>query len=217
MLHHLPIYPTIIERMKNHGSTFLDVGVALGQDLRRLVADGVPSEQTYGLDIDTALMDLGYTLFRDRATLQTTFVDGDIFAESQIPEWDTKLRGCMDIINASGFFMLFDDWNSQQNAACVLARLSRPVKGSLIVGRQAGALEAQLSRGIWEGSTTFFHNSRSWESFWMEVGELTGTQWTVRAWVDDVAVQGLGRKDGHEQQPYHFDKKRRLVFEVERL
>lgn len=216
VLYHLPIYPSILERMKHHGATFLDVGLALGQDLRRLVADGAPSENTYGIDIDRHLMNLGYQMFNDRDKLKTTFIAGDIFDEGKIPGWNESLKGKMDILHASAFFTLFDDWEKQRDAACVLVRLGRPKKGTLILGRQAGAIEPQVSRGIWEGSTTFFHNVQSWRKFWDEVGELTGSTWKTDAWIDEVAVQGLGRGQDQEKQPYYFDKKRRLMFMVER-
>lgn len=43
-------YASIIERLKA-GSTLLDIGCFLGQDLRRLVADGAPPDKLYAIDI----------------------------------------------------------------------------------------------------------------------------------------------------------------------
>ena len=60
-------------RMKN-GENFLDLGCCFGQDLRELVADGAPSENIYGLDIEGPLIDVGYDLFMDRGKIKSTLV-----------------------------------------------------------------------------------------------------------------------------------------------
>lgn len=196
------------------GATFLDVGSGLGQDLRRLVADGAPSENTFGLDIDKTLVELGFELFRDHQNFMTKFIYGDIFEQDDLCGWN-ELQGSMDIIYVSAFFHLFE-LDKQKQAARILVRLSRPSKGSIIVGRQAGSIDAMETRGVFEGSKTFVHNAQSWKKFWEEVGEMTSTSWKVSAWLDNVAINGMGQGNG-PPPPYHFEKKRRLMFEIERL
>ncbi|KAI4240955.1 MAG: hypothetical protein L6R40_004835 [Gallowayella cf. fulva] len=63
----------------NHPQLFLDLGCCLAQDLWKLVFDGVPSENLYGLDIESGFSDLSYDLFRDRDTLKSRFVVEDMF------------------------------------------------------------------------------------------------------------------------------------------
>lgn len=69
-LHRMSIYPEILERVK-FGDKFLDLGCALGQELRHLVHDGAPSTNLYGCDLTPDLINVGYDLFNDHATLQS--------------------------------------------------------------------------------------------------------------------------------------------------
>ena len=119
-------------RMKN-GENFLDLGCCFGQDLRQLVADGAPSENIYGLDIEGPLIDVGYDLFMDRGKIKSTFIVGDVYNPDT--NWDS-LVGKMDIINASAFFHLFP-WPKQVEACCLLVRFGRPRAGTVIIGRQS--------------------------------------------------------------------------------
>ena len=64
------------------GETLLDLEYCFGQDLRQLVADGAPSENIYGLDIEGLLIDIGYNLFIDRGRLKSTFIVGDVYDPS---------------------------------------------------------------------------------------------------------------------------------------
>jgi ubiquinone/menaquinone biosynthesis C-methylase UbiE len=72
----LPVYPDIIKRLKD-GQAFLDIGCCFGQVIRKLVYDGVPSENIYGADFREDFIELGHELFRDKATLRTKFIIGD--------------------------------------------------------------------------------------------------------------------------------------------
>jgi len=83
-----PLYPKILSRLRGDSQppshpaprpeTFLDLGCCLAQDLRKLVADGAPSQHLYGLDIEERFIDLSYDLFRDHATLRSRFVVADL-------------------------------------------------------------------------------------------------------------------------------------------
>ncbi|KAF1354047.1 hypothetical protein BDV97DRAFT_396832 [Delphinella strobiligena] len=50
-LSELPIYPEVLSRVQS-GESFLDVGCCFGQDIRKLVFDGAPSNKIYGSDLD---------------------------------------------------------------------------------------------------------------------------------------------------------------------
>jgi hypothetical protein len=49
------------------------------------VADGIPSRQLIGLDRDARFIELGYELFRDRATLESKFIITDLMADEFRP------------------------------------------------------------------------------------------------------------------------------------
>ena len=132
MLNGHPLYPQVVTRMKDR-ENFLDLGCCFGQDLRQLVADGAPSENIYGLDIEGPLIDVGYDLFMDRGKIKSTFIVGDVY--NPHTNWD-QLVGKMDIINASAFFHLFP-WPKQVEASCLLVRFGRPRAGTVIIGRQS--------------------------------------------------------------------------------
>lgn len=56
----------------------------------------------------------------------------------------------------------------------------KPVKGSMVVGRQRGNLNpAEYKDRTDQGGTMFRHNEKSWKKMWKQVGESTGTVWDV--------------------------------------
>ncbi|CAI6335482.1 unnamed protein product [Periconia digitata] len=172
-----PQYPQVLSRIKN-GDRYLDIGCCIGQDIRSLVADGAPSENTYGSDMKGDFIDVGYALFRDRATLKTTFIEADIFdADSEL----NSLEGTVDIVHAASFFHLFD-WDEQIKAAKCVVRLLKARPYSMVVGRQLGHVDARpmMYRFI-SGKPLFRHNVESFARFWKQVGDETGTTWKVEA------------------------------------
>ena len=58
MLPKSPAYASIIQKLQA-GASFLDIGCFIGQDLRRLVADGAPSDRLYAVDV-VSHWDVGY-------------------------------------------------------------------------------------------------------------------------------------------------------------
>jgi SAM-dependent methyltransferase len=172
-----PAYQEVLTRIKN-GGQFLDLGCCMGQDVRKLVHDGAPSENTYASDLKKNFWDSGYDMFLDKSTLQTTFMEADIFdADSQLKQ----VEGKMDIVNAASFFHLFD-WDDQVKAAKRTVQLLKPVPGSLIIGRQgAKANFAGSEAHVQKEKTAFWHNVESWKKLWEHVGQETGTEWKVDA------------------------------------
>jgi hypothetical protein len=59
-------------------------------------------------------------------------------------------------------------------------KLLREKKGSVVLGRQVGNVEAgeRVPRTN-EKQTMFRHNEESFKQMWVEVGEATGTTWSV--------------------------------------
>ncbi|KAM7189123.1 hypothetical protein V8F33_010244 [Rhypophila sp. PSN 637] len=182
------IYPAILDRVKK-GDKFLDLGCCLGQEIRQLVLDGVPSSNTYGSDLYEGFFDVGYRLFNDsrdsdeagrKRRLDTTFIAADIFDDKS--RLVTELTGKMDIIYTGAFFHLFT-LSEQEKVAVQVVRLLTPKPGSLIVGRQSGSDEAgeNVRKGAPGSAGPFTHNVESWTKLWGRIGEVTRTRWSVEA------------------------------------
>lgn len=119
--------------------------------------------------------DLGYDLFRDKSTLEAHFIAADIFAKDS-PLQD--LYGTIDIIHASSFVHLFD-WDLQVEVLKIAISLLKPVKGSLMLGRHMGDVEAGVKPGLTPDQKMYRHNEDSWRKIWQLISEQTGTQWKV--------------------------------------
>jgi SAM-dependent methyltransferase len=174
-------YQEVLERIKN-GEQYLDLGCCVGQDIRKLVHDGAPSQNTYGSDLKASFWDIGYELFCDKSTLKTTFIEADIFdANSDLH----KLDGKVDIVNAASFFHLFD-WNDQVSAAKTVVQLMKPSSGSLLVGRQGGRVEpGEFTGQVGREKSLYWHNPESFARLWKQVGEETESEWEVDAYFDE--------------------------------
>lgn len=162
--------------MQTGEQIFLDLGCAFAQDIRRLVADGVDSSNCCGSDLRLDFIELGYELFRDKDTLKSKFISADVFdADSPL----TALDGKVDIICASSFFHLFG-LEDQKIVARRVAKLMKPQKNTLLVGRQVGNETAQeRPRRNGQGGSRYSHNVDSWRKFWDDIGAEIGVQFEV--------------------------------------
>jgi SAM-dependent methyltransferase len=168
-------YDEVLSKVKS-GDKFLDIGCCFGQDVRRLVYDGAPISNVHGSDLEQPFLDLGYDLFLDEDKLpRSTFLAADIFAESSPLD---KLKGDVDIIHAASFFHLFN-LKDGTTIAHKLVGMLRKKSGNMILGRQMGNETAQeFTRKSGSGSM-FRHNPESFKKWWEEIGEATGTKWSV--------------------------------------
>ncbi|KAJ6015558.1 hypothetical protein N7540_010149 [Penicillium herquei] len=176
-----PAYPEILERLKS-GQKLLDVGCAVGQELRHLVYDGVPSENIYASDLRQDFFDIGYDLFADRSTLKSQFIVSDIFDDNS--DLVKQLSNDLDIINAASFFHLFS-WDQQITVAKRVVSLLRAQPGSLLIGRHVGRIDPADP----EDKTVehYRHNIETWKKLWKQVSAETGTEWEVEAWMEEWA------------------------------
>jgi SAM-dependent methyltransferase len=207
-LHTHPLYPSIVERLKQPGAAYLDIGCCFGQDLRRLVHDGVPPENLAGVDIAPALMELGHELFRDRDTLglRARFTVADVFSGDTDPAWaELRARGA-DVVHCSAFLHLFP-LAEQQTAAQHIARLVRP--GGVVVGRQVGSAAPGDVPAVQDGSLSYRHDVDTFAALWDRVGEETGTRWKTEGTMDMVGVNA--------SSPVEDANSRRLLFTVTRV
>ena len=201
-----PYYPTLLTRLRDQNQTLLDLGCCFAQDVRKLVADGAPSENIYGADLYGEFMELGYELFRDRKTLKSTFFPTDILNDR-----DLLLRGLdgeMDIVYL-GLFLHHFDFETCVKVCVRVTKLLKPKPGSLVMGVQVGSLVGD-TKGIPipSGGILWRHDVQSFERVWKEVGEITGTRWDVRGRLE--RAKGFGEK-------WQIEGTRRLGFEVLRL
>ena len=198
-LSRMPFYDRVIERLRSDSSAnFLDAGCCFGQEIRFLANQGVPSKRLFGCDLERTFIDLGYQLFRDKDSLETTFVTGDLTAG------DRELEGCqllltlsgkIDVIFASSLFHVWD-YDNQLRAAIRLVRFCRDKPGVMITGRQLGSrLGGHYSmRGVDDGAFHYRHNIETLKGFWRDVENATQTRWTLEAsFIADDAVGGANR------------------------
>lgn len=168
------MYHEVVEKLKN-GQTLLDMGTCVGQTVRKLISDGVPSENLYATDLRPEYFAVGYDLFMDKDKVKSTFIATDIFNPS--PSFQV-IYGRIDIIYAGSFFHLFD-WDDQLKVAKRAVEILRPQKGSMVVGRQVGSLEPGEQPRRSGTGMRYMHDEASMTRFWNEVGAATGTEWEV--------------------------------------
>ncbi|KAJ4286838.1 hypothetical protein N0V90_013091 [Kalmusia sp. IMI 367209] len=194
-------YAEILERLAK-GQRLLDMACCFGQEIRQLVVDGAPSESIYGCDLRKEYVELGYQLFRDRDRLHSQFVTANIFDESSSL---VELRGTFDIVYTGSFFHLFD-YDDQVKVSTAVAKLLRPEKGSMIVGRQVGALNAAAHDHKTNPTGKMFrHNPDSLQKLWQTVGDDLGVSFSVNA-----TLHKLSR----DHFRFHTDDTRRIHFVI---
>lgn len=165
-----------------HHPVLLDLGTCLGQDLRKLIYDGVDPDRLYGSDIAPGFIDAGYTLFRDEHKLPRDkhfLVPGDVFDDAD-GNVLSRLDGKVDVVNVTAVFHLFDLPQQVKVAHRVLRLLRRdPGQKVLIVGAQVGKVDAEASVRS-NGRRLFRHNIKSWRDMWEGV-------FASQEWRDKVA------------------------------
>jgi len=205
-MHRLPQYGRIIEKLKT-GGRFLDVGCAVGQDLRYLVLNGCPSNNMFGIEKMQGFVDLGYGLWRDRDTLQAKFIVADLLDRSN--EEARALLGTVDIANV-GMVLHVWDLEGQIKACERVVEFMNRQEGALIVGCSVGHAEPGTTRGP-EGTDIHTHNVASFKEMWVEVGRRTGSCWKV-----DAQMMHAGGLNG-ENVNWNPRQTTRLSWEAERL
>jgi SAM-dependent methyltransferase len=121
--------------LKNDSTTTLfDVGCCFGQDMRKLVLDGVMPAQVVGLDLVPKFHELGKELFRDGDKLELEFYVRDILDDAA--DWK-PLENRFDVLHLTSFLHIWN-WDGQMKAAERLIKLVKPRAGSLLVGSGLG-------------------------------------------------------------------------------
>ena len=181
-MHALPssIQTKVINSLQN-GAAFLDSGCCFGQEIRYLVHSyHIPATQLYGFDLEPRFTNFGYELFRDRGSLNATFLSGDITAapESSGAGDLDSLVGRMDIVFASSFLHVWD-WDDMMHATKRLVSFLKPRPGSMVVGRQLGSLVAGSHAMPTKTGCNYRHNVESMRRFWEQIGREMNMRWTL--------------------------------------
>ncbi|KAG8530719.1 uncharacterized protein KY384_004076 [Bacidia gigantensis] len=188
-----PLYLTVILPRLRAGASLLDVGSCLGQDLRKCVYDGAPAASLFATDLFPEYEDLSYDLWQDRASMpKDHYIADDILASNDVFSRGNLMRGLgpgqVDIVSMTMFLHLFD-YKNQLRAATRILRLLSHKPGSLILGSQAGIVEAREQElkppfsktETGEKRTIFRHSPASFTKLWEEAGVAAGVPLKVSA------------------------------------
>jgi SAM-dependent methyltransferase len=187
----MPFYPRILKLLKSSPNAgFLDAGCCFGQEIRFLANQGIPHSQLYGCDLEQVFIDLGYRLFLDgEGKLGAKFFVGDL-AQPQETTYENGslaqgLKNKLQAIFASSLFHMWD-YEEQVLVAKRMVAMCEDKAGVMITGRQLGShlggrYPMTGMRKDGEKYRNYRHNEQTIRGFWLDVGEATGTQWTVDA------------------------------------
>ncbi|KAF4974465.1 hypothetical protein FZEAL_8636 [Fusarium zealandicum] len=199
-------YPQIIARLRaSPEARHLDIGCCVGQDIRKLVHDGVPSDQIVGVELERGYTELGYELFNDRATLKTRFVNADML-DTENKELKA-LNGTFDTIHIGLVLQLFNLEEQMQFLTNTIAKL-KP-SGGLIVGHTLAHQEGIEVPGAFN-KPNMRHNWETWIGMWDEIESRVGREIKMKGCIDGHV--GFGERRGKET--WRDRKWRRIVFEV---
>ena len=94
------------------------------------MSDAALSENLCGGDLEDGLNDAGFEIFRDKETLKSQLIDGDVLVStSDIQSLDETI----DIIYVAQFLHIFG-WNKSIDVGTRVVKLLKPRIGVLICG-----------------------------------------------------------------------------------
>jgi hypothetical protein len=125
----------------------------VGTDVRKLARDGYLASNILGCDLRQAFIDLGFSLYQDKATNKINFFVSDIFdvpitapstptdlPASEITEL-AQLHGKLTHVYTGALFHLFDE-STQYAIALRIAMLLKRDTGAIVFGRHQGLEKA---------------------------------------------------------------------------
>jgi len=156
--------------------------------MRRLVFDGAPSTNLYGVDI-VSHWDVGFAMFRDRDTFSAHFIEADFMSSNPTLQ---KLEGTADVIFISQVLHQWN-WSDQLRAAKRLVAFSKP--GTLLAGCQIGNVNAREVKFGPEKVPLWRQNPESFTKLWEQAGVETGSNWKTEAWLRTWKDMGWDPQD----------------------
>ena len=198
------------------------MGSCLGQDLRKLVFDGVPVDAVYGSDIFPTYETISHDLFRDADTFKGHFIGADLFDE-EVDGPLVKTEGTWNVISILMFLHIFD-WATQLRACKRILKLLSRKPGSMVIGAQTGSTEPGeqaikppfVAKG--EHKSVFRHSLETFREMWKIVEQDEGVHLKVDVEYDDREDRERRRKEEDAEGKRKFfvgPEQRRLFFTVE--
>ena len=150
------------------------------------------------MELEQGLIDAGLDLFMDAGCGEISFLQGD-GVKDEHRRWMHKfdVNDGFDIVHTGALFHLFS-WEKQLIIAKHLVELVRNIQDPVIFGWQFAAHKAGLhSLGPSNEAHIYGHNEDSMQRFWKEVGENTGTRWSLEInceWAGQTITAGLAKE-----------------------
>ncbi|TLD15413.1 uncharacterized protein PgNI_02361 [Pyricularia grisea] len=170
-------------RRTRQGHKLLDIGCAVGQDLRDLPEHpqahaGAPQTMLYGIDLIEHFFEAGKFLFRD-PDVQITFRQADVLEPDALQDW----RGNFSIVTCNYVFHLMGIEDQEKLAGAILKLLSgKP--DDLVFGRTGGTEGEGRHEAFREDLKLYRHSTKSMEELWTCVAAKYGRKAVVESWID---------------------------------
>jgi hypothetical protein len=210
-----PQYATVLSQLKSSpNAKLLDLGTCLGQDLRKLVVDGISPSQVFGCDIINGFESVGHEFFRDKSRFENRYITADIFDDaSESPL--VKTQKTWDIIC---IYMFLHIWNrDEQVRACrKILNLLSSKPGSCIIGSQTGSVNPrEFPIGppfakMDEKKSVYRHSVETFREMWQEAISVEHLDLDMCIEYEQPCEVGSGKTF------FHGDDSRRLVFMLKR-
>ena len=172
-----PQYSRALDRLlKDRSQTLIDLGTCLGQDIRKLIYDGVSPSQLCGVDKYSQFFDVGNALFGDKDNTEAIFKTGDLLADED-PLWSDTTHQ-WDIVISCQLLHAFD-LRTQERVVRRMLSLAKGT-GSWLFGVLAGDLDAHevpvLPPLVPEGCkvTRYIHNVETLRNLFERICEEDG-------------------------------------------
>ncbi|KAH8816374.1 hypothetical protein F5884DRAFT_747875 [Xylogone sp. PMI_703] len=187
-----PFYQTLLTILKSSpDKQLLDLGCCVGQELRSLAFNGIPSTNLYGSDLIPAYITTSYELFNDKDTFKGTLVPADAFSDTIWEKEWSGWEGKFDVVHAGLFLHLFT-WERQLIMCQTIIKLLKSKEGDgkndrviflgEMVGQRGGGEKGTGFKGpSGEEHKVYLHDPDSMKRLWDEAAQKTGTvgQWKV--------------------------------------
>ena len=161
----------------------MDIGAFIGHDLRRVAADGAPSENLFALDI-VSHWEVGYNMFRDRGRFDATFIEGDILRPNKALK---ALRRKIEIISITH---VLHQWSLTEQTRALINVVSLAKRyTAMVVGFQIGT----TNPGFQENNV-FLHDAHTFCNMWKLVMDVTKTSWICFAWLREFEHVGIPKE-----------------------
>ncbi|TLS30237.1 hypothetical protein PpBr36_02404 [Pyricularia pennisetigena] len=167
-------------RRTQQGQKLLDIGCAIGQDLRSLAHAGAPQNMLYGIDLEERFFEAGKFLFQD-PDVQITFRQADALDPDALQDW----HGHFSIITCSYVLHLMT-MEEQEKLVEVMLKLLSGAPDDLVFGRTGGTEPEGRHEFIREGRRLYRHSTKSMEELWTRVATKSGRKVVVESWIDPV-------------------------------